>query len=116
MPSLTGGGHTFGGGAGPGLQAALAGRLLVDTYLAARETVKEVDYSLATLSRSLLSQERSDLQASSVPGMQQRLSPSKAEKVIQSTTSRVHQTTGSAGGVTCMRRIATACSAGALAS
>ena len=68
MPNLGGGGHTFGGGAGPGLQAALAGRLLVDTYLAARETVKEVDYSLATLSCSLLSQERSDLQASAIPG------------------------------------------------
>ena len=68
MPSLAGGGHTFGGGAGPGMQTVLAGRLLVDTYLAARETVKEVDYSLATLSRSLLSQDRSDLQASSIPG------------------------------------------------
>ena len=50
------------------MQTVLAGRLLVDTYLAARETVKEVDYSLATLSRSLLAQDRSDLQASSIPG------------------------------------------------
>jgi hypothetical protein len=33
FPKLTGGGHTFGGGAGPGLMAALAGRLLCDTYL-----------------------------------------------------------------------------------
>lgn len=68
MPSLAGGGQTFGGGAGPGMQTVLAGRLLVDTYLAARETTKEVDYSLATLSRSLLSQDRSELQASSIPG------------------------------------------------
>jgi hypothetical protein len=30
---MTGGGHTFGGGAAPGLLSVLAGRLLCDTYL-----------------------------------------------------------------------------------
>jgi DNA polymerase alpha subunit A len=33
FPKLTGGGHTFGGGAGPGVLSVLAGRLLCDTYL-----------------------------------------------------------------------------------
>jgi hypothetical protein len=33
FPKLTGGGHTFGGGAAPGLLSVLAGRLLCDTYL-----------------------------------------------------------------------------------
>ena len=46
----------------------IAGRLLCDTYLSARELVKEVDYTLATLSRSLLSQERQELAAADVPG------------------------------------------------
>lgn len=47
----------------------IAGRLLCDTYLSARELVKEVDYTLATLSRNLLSQERQELAAADVPGM-----------------------------------------------
>jgi DNA polymerase alpha subunit A len=46
----------------------LVGRLLCDTYLSARELVKEVDYTLATLSRNLLNQERQDLAAADVPG------------------------------------------------
>ncbi len=36
FPSLKGGGHTFGGGAGAGALACIAGRLLCDTYLSAR--------------------------------------------------------------------------------
>ena len=48
----------------------LAGRLLCDTYLSARELVREVDYTLATLSRTLLNQERQDLAAADVPGME----------------------------------------------
>lgn len=35
----------------PGALSALAGRLLCDTYLSARELVKEVDYTLRTLAR-----------------------------------------------------------------
>lgn len=66
FPSLAGGGHTFGGGAGAGLLAALAGRLLCDTYLGARELLREVDYTLATLARIHLGQTRSDL--ADVPG------------------------------------------------
>ncbi|KAL3140237.1 hypothetical protein ABBQ38_004511 [Trebouxia sp. C0009 RCD-2024] len=75
FPSLGGGGHTFGGGAGAGVMTVLAGRLLCDTYLSARELVKEVDYTLATLSRNLLSQERQELAAADVPGMNYTISP-----------------------------------------
>eukprot|EP00959_Pyramimonas_sp_CCMP1952_P345465 7234501-Pyramimonas_sp.AAC.1 len=41
MPNLGGGGNTFGGGAGNGALSAIAGRLLCDTYLSAREFVRE---------------------------------------------------------------------------
>lgn len=33
FPKLTGGGHAYGGGAGPGTLSTIAGRLLCDTYL-----------------------------------------------------------------------------------
>ncbi len=46
----------------------MAGRLLCDTYLAARELVREVDYTLSTLARNLLKQERAELAAADVPG------------------------------------------------
>ena len=68
FPSLGGGGGSFGGGAGPGLLAAMAGRLICDTYLGARELLHEVDYTMATLARIHLGQTRSDLAASDVPG------------------------------------------------
>ncbi len=69
FPNLgSGGGHSFGGGAGPGLLAALAGRLICDTYLGARELLHEVDYTMATLARIHLGQTRSDLSAADVPG------------------------------------------------
>jgi DNA polymerase alpha subunit A len=68
FPSLGGGGHAFGGGAGPGALSVVAGRLLCDTYLASRDLVKEVDYTLGTLARSLLRQERAELAAADIPG------------------------------------------------
>jgi DNA polymerase alpha subunit A len=40
----------------------LAGRLLVDTYVCGRDLLKEVEYSLASLARKLLQQERPELQ------------------------------------------------------
>jgi DNA polymerase alpha subunit A len=46
----------------------VAGRLLCDTYLAARDLVHEVDYTLSTLARSLLKQERAELSPTDVPG------------------------------------------------
>lgn len=63
----SGGGNAYGGGAGPGVMSAMAGRLLCDTYTTARELVKEVDYTLKTLARSLLGQEKTDMQASEIP-------------------------------------------------
>ena len=68
FPNLGGGGHTFGGGAGAGMMSAIAGRLLCDTYLGARELLREVDYTMTTLARIHLGQARSDLAASDVPG------------------------------------------------
>ena len=47
----------------------MAGVLLCDTYLAARELVKEVDYTLTTLAHELIGEQRSDLAASDVPGL-----------------------------------------------
>ncbi|GIM16515.1 hypothetical protein Vretimale_19154 [Volvox reticuliferus] len=60
FPRLTGGGHTFGGGGGAGVMSTIAGRLLCDTYLSARELVKSVDFTLGTLAANLLGQTRSD--------------------------------------------------------
>lgn len=68
FPNLAGGGHAYGGGASAGVLSVLAGRMLCDTYLASRDLVKEVDYTLKTLSRSLLNQERHELSADGVPG------------------------------------------------
>ncbi len=58
----------------------LIGRLLCDTYLSARELVKEVDYTLATLSRNLLNQERQDLAAADVPG--KHLDPAPTQLIM----------------------------------
>ena len=60
------GGAPGGGGASFALMSAMAGRLLCDTYLQARDTVKEVDYTLGTMARVLLGQARSDLPQSAV--------------------------------------------------
>eukprot|EP00879_Flechtneria_rotunda_P029366 GHRR01031766.1.p1 GENE.GHRR01031766.1~~GHRR01031766.1.p1 ORF type:complete len:139 (+),score=42.75 GHRR01031766.1:126-542(+) len=48
--------------------AALAGRLLCDTYLSARELVREVDYTLKTLAQNLLGQARAEVATVDVPG------------------------------------------------
>lgn len=61
-----GSGGPGGGGASPQLVTALAGRLLCDTYLSSRELVREVDYTLTTVARSLLGQARSDLPPAAV--------------------------------------------------
>lgn len=42
MPRLSGGGTAFGSGASPGALTCIAGRLLCDTYLSARELLREV--------------------------------------------------------------------------
>lgn len=66
LPNLSGGGS--GGGASPGMLMALSGRLLCDTYVASHDLVKEVDFTLKTLSRTLLEEERHELSSSDVPG------------------------------------------------
>ena len=67
FPNLGGGGHTFGGGAGAGQLSVVAGRLLCDTYIAARDLVRETDYTLTTLSRNLLGETRTELAAADIP-------------------------------------------------
>jgi len=66
-PKLTGGGHAYGGGAGPGTLSTVAGRLLCDTYLSARELVKEVDYTLRTLAQNLLGQAQMEMPPHQIP-------------------------------------------------
>lgn len=68
FPNLGGGGHTFGGGAGQGALSVVAGRLLCDTYLAARDLVKETEYTLTTLSKNLLGETRTELASADLPG------------------------------------------------
>ena len=70
-PNLGSGGGAYGGGASQGLLNVMAGVLLGDTYVAARELVRELDFTLGTLARSLLGQERYELPPSEVPGSEQ---------------------------------------------
>jgi DNA polymerase alpha subunit A len=72
MPRLTGGGHAFGGGAPPGVVACLAGRLLADTYVSSRELLREVDYTLRTLAKGLLGQDRPELPGGAAPAAMAR--------------------------------------------
>lgn len=46
MPKLARGSSVFGSGATPGIMLCIAGRLLCDTYLCARDLLKEVQYLL----------------------------------------------------------------------
>ena len=56
-------------GASPPLLQAMAGRLLVDTSVSARElATKEVSFSLSALALSLLGQHRTEVQAGEVAG------------------------------------------------
>ena len=45
------------------MMSAIAGRLLCDTYLGARELLREIDYTMTTLARIHLGQSRADLAA-----------------------------------------------------
>lgn len=66
FPSLGGGGHSYGGGAGAGAMSVVAGRLLCDTYLAARDLVRETEYTLASLSKNLLGELRTEINAADI--------------------------------------------------
>jgi DNA polymerase alpha subunit A len=68
FPSLGGGGGAFGGGAGAGALGALAGRLLADTYLAAREYCREVSYTLTALAQRQLGLPRAEIASADIPG------------------------------------------------
>jgi DNA polymerase alpha subunit A len=68
FPSLGGGGGAFGGGAGAGALGALAGRLLADTYLAAREYCREVSYTLTALAQRQLGLPRNEIASADIPG------------------------------------------------
>lgn len=58
-----------GGGAGQASLSCVAGRLLVDTYLAAREFCsKEASYTLTNLTKSLLGRARTEVEPSAIPG------------------------------------------------
>ena len=67
VPHLGGGGNQFGGGAGAGAASALAGRLLADTYLAAREYSREVSYTLTNLAKTQLRMPRHELPSADIP-------------------------------------------------
>ncbi|KAI5077505.1 hypothetical protein GOP47_0007329 [Adiantum capillus-veneris] len=69
MPKLTGGGTAFGAGASQGALACIAGRLLCDTYLASRDLLKEVSYTLTQLAKSQLGRDRRELQPADIPRM-----------------------------------------------
>lgn len=66
FPSLGGGGHTYGGGAGAGALSVVSGRLICDTYLAARDLVRETEYTLTALSRALLGELRFEISSAEI--------------------------------------------------
>ena len=68
FPNLGGGGNAYGGGAGLGALSCLAGRLLADTYLSARDFVKEVSYTLTALAKNQLGRHRVEVPATDIPG------------------------------------------------
>jgi DNA polymerase alpha subunit A len=67
FPNLGGGGQSFGGGAGFGTLSCFAGRLLADTYLAARESLREVSFTLTSLSKSRLKYDRAEVASTDIP-------------------------------------------------
>ncbi|GLJ35374.1 hypothetical protein SUGI_0711430 [Cryptomeria japonica] len=71
MPKLSKGNNSSGMGATPGLMACIAGRLLCDTYLSARELLKEVSYSLTQLAKNQLGRDRKEINPVDMPIMYQ---------------------------------------------
>ena len=67
FPSLGGKGGMYGGGASSGAAVCLAGRLLADTYLAAREYSREVSYTLTALAKNQLGMPRVEVPGSEIP-------------------------------------------------
>ncbi|XP_011043523.1 PREDICTED: DNA polymerase alpha catalytic subunit-like isoform X2 [Populus euphratica] len=69
MPKLTKGNAIFGSGASPGILSCIAGRLLCDTYLASRDLLKEVSYSLTQLAKTRLNKDRKEIAPHDIPTM-----------------------------------------------
>ena len=85
FPSLGGGGHTYGGGAGAGALSAVAGRLICDTYLAARDLVRETEYTLTALSKALLGELRFEISSTEIKS--RYLNGQKLYEMVQHTES-----------------------------
>ncbi|KAJ1701947.1 hypothetical protein LUZ63_001726 [Rhynchospora breviuscula] len=71
MPKLKRGKSVYGSGASPGIMSCVAGRLLCDTYLCARNLLKAVSYSLTELSKTELEEERKEILPKDIPSMLQ---------------------------------------------
>ncbi|KAL6007618.1 hypothetical protein ACLOJK_033117 [Asimina triloba] len=69
MPKLSRGSTTFGSGASPGIMSCIAGRLLCDTFLCARDLLKEVSYSLTQLVKTQLNKDRREIAPHEIPAM-----------------------------------------------
>eukprot|EP00958_Prasinococcus_capsulatus_P024366 scaffold3791_cov390-Prasinococcus_capsulatus_cf.AAC.10 len=61
FPKLGGGGGQWGGGASAGAMSTLAGRVMCDTYLSAKEFLREVSYSLKALAENQLKETRVEM-------------------------------------------------------
>ncbi|KAL4183613.1 hypothetical protein AMTRI_Chr11g99120 [Amborella trichopoda] len=69
MPKLTKGNNLFGSGTSPGVLSCISGRLLCDTYLASRDLLKEVSYSLTQLAKTQLRKDRKEIAPLDIPLM-----------------------------------------------
>ena len=68
MPNINGTGGAYGGGASMGALQCIAGRLLADTYLSAKDILnKEVSYTLSSLSETQLGVRRLEVANSDIP-------------------------------------------------
>ena len=68
MPNINGTGGAYGGGASMGALQCLAGRLLADTYLSAKDLLgKEVSYTLTSLSGTQLGLRRVEVPTEEIP-------------------------------------------------
>ena len=68
FPNLSGGNQgSFGGGASIGALSCMSGRLLADTYLSARDLLKEVSYTLTNLMKTQFGENRAEIPHQDVP-------------------------------------------------
>ena len=68
FPNLSGGNQgSFGGGASIGALSCMSGRLLADTYLSARDLLKEVSYTLTNLMKTQFDENRAEIPHQDVP-------------------------------------------------